>query len=82
MVVKMSEKQFITHEPQDDDAWVCQCGNTPHTDGFFPCDRNGNEVEPVEGKWEGALYVCARCDRIIQYDTLEIVGQKSNPSEG
>ena len=80
MVVKMSEKQFITHEPQDDDAWVCQCGNMPHTDGFFPCDSSGNEVEPESGNWTD-LYVCARCGRIIQYDTLEIVGQKSDKSE-
>jgi hypothetical protein len=78
MVARIPEKQFITHEPEDDDAWVCQCGNMPHTDGFFPCDRNGNEVEPEHGMWTD-LYVCARCDRIIQQNTLEIVGQKVEP---
>ena len=49
------------------DAWVCICGNTPDSDGFFPCDAKGNEVEPVEG-WK-ELYVCANCGRIIHQST-------------
>jgi len=24
-------------------------GNQPDYDGFFPCDKDGNEMEPVEG---------------------------------
>jgi DNA-directed RNA polymerase subunit RPC12/RpoP len=31
-------------------------------------------VEPVTG-WKN-LYVCDRCGRIIQQDTLEVVGQR------
>ena len=33
----------------------------------------GNEVEPVAG-WDN-LYVCARCGRIINQDTLEVIGR-------
>jgi hypothetical protein len=68
--------EFITYEKGNEDAWVCICGNQPHHHGFYPCDEAGNEVEPVTG-WEG-LYVCAKCGRIIQKDTLEVIGQNPN----
>lgn len=29
------------------DDWTCLCGNQPHRDGFYPCDRDGREVEPT-----------------------------------
>jgi hypothetical protein len=58
----MAEKTSITHEADNDEAWVCICGNRPTYDGFYPCDEKGNEVEPVTG-WND-LYVCARCGRI------------------
>ena len=74
MPTNISEKVFITREPGDEDAWVCRCGNTPHSDGFYPCNESGDEVEPVKGNWTD-LYVCARCGTIIHYDTLEVVGQ-------
>jgi hypothetical protein len=72
-----SEKQFITHERGNRDAWACLCGNQPDYDGFYTCDCRGDEVEPEEGKWDD-LYVCARCGRIIHQDTLEVVGQNPN----
>ena len=73
-------KETITHEKHNQEAWVCICGNTPTTAGFLPCDEKGNQVEPVDGLWTN-LYVCDRCGRIIQQDTLEVVGQKrSAPS--
>ena len=67
----------ITREPGSRDAWVCICKNTPDADGFFPCDKNGNEMEPVAG-WD-ELYVCASCGRIIKQDTLEVVGRNPSP---
>jgi hypothetical protein len=67
--------EHITTEKSDPDAWHCICGNTPGSDGFFPCDENGNEMEPSKGSgWDG-LYVCARCGRIIKQDTLEVIGR-------
>ena len=73
----MAEKEFITHEAGNDEAWVCICGNLPADGGFYPCDESGNEVEPVEG-WEG-LYVCADCGRIIRYESLEVIGRNPEP---
>ena len=72
-------KEVIAHEPQDKDAWICICGNRPAGAGFYPCDKAGNEMEPVKGSsWDG-LYVCNQCGRIINMDTLEVVGQNPNP---
>lgn len=72
----MAKEEFITHEKGNKDAWVCVCGNTPASYGFFPCDKEGNEMEPVIG-WEG-LYVCGRCGRIIKQNSLAIAGQNLN----
>ena len=66
----------ITHEPQDKDAWKCLCGNTPSGDGFFPCNSKGEEVEPTHKEWTTGCYVCNKCGRIINQDTLEVVGQR------
>ena len=72
-------KEFITHELGNDDAWVCVCGNRPDSDGFYTCDQAGNEVEPTQDSNGTNLYVCARCGRIIQQGTLEIVGRNPKP---
>ena len=71
----MESKEYVRHEDQDEDAWICICGNTPVSDGFYPCDKEGKEVEPVKG-WTG-LYVCNRCRRIIDQSTLEVVGRRT-----
>jgi hypothetical protein len=70
------ERVFISHEEGDHDAWKCICGNIPCNDGFYPCDYVGKQVEPVEGEWEGNLYVCASCGRIINCVSLEVVSQR------
>jgi hypothetical protein len=67
----------ITHETGSDEAWVCICKNTPDAEGFFPCDKEGNQMEPEAG-WED-LYVCAKCGRIINQKTLEVVARNPNP---
>jgi hypothetical protein len=54
-------------------AWVCVCGNTAVGVGFYPCDKDGNTVEPVGG-W-GGLFRCDKCGRIIEAETREIVGR-------
>jgi len=72
----ISTKEHIKHEDGNKEAWVCICGNTPSSDGFYPCDNDGNEMVPAEG-WEG-LYVCARCGRIIEQNTLEVIDQNPN----
>jgi hypothetical protein len=70
-------KEHITHERGIDEAWICRCKNTPLGDGFFPCDNEGKEQEPVAG-WND-LYVCARCGRIIDQKRLQVVGRASVP---
>ena len=67
-------QEFITHETGNSDAWICICGNQPDYYGFYACDETGTEVEPVSG-WPG-LYVCSRCGRIIQQDSLKIIGRR------
>jgi len=72
------KKEFITHQKDDSDGWICICGNVPAANGFSPCDIQGNEMEPTtESDW-GGLYVCEECGRIIKQDTLEVIGRKSN----
>ena len=72
-------KEIITHEAGNDEAWICICNNTPVSDGFYPCDEDGNEIVPARGSgWEN-LYVCASCGRIINQETLEVVGRNPNP---
>lgn len=62
------------HEPHDETAWICLCGNTPDSDGFVPCLSGGEEVEPTEGsEWEG-LYRCERCLRIIDQSDWRVTG--------
>ena len=56
-----------------EDKWECRCGNTHESEGFEPCDEFGKEVLAELGPWDGALYVCTRCWRVINGDTLEIL---------
>ena len=57
------------------DWFICNCGNEPDNDGFFSCLSTGEIVSPtLNGEWEGSLYLCERCNRIINGETLEVVG--------
>lgn len=67
-------QEIVPLEAGERDAWVCLCGNEPDSDGFYPCDETGTEMETVAG-WRG-LYVCGRCGRIIQQDSLKVIGRK------
>jgi hypothetical protein len=71
----MPQDEIIAHEDINEEAWICLCGNLPSGDGFHPCDEEGKAMEPVTG-WNG-LYVCFRCGRIIEQDSLRVVGRKS-----
>ena len=72
----MNAKEHIAHEPGNPDAWVCICKNEPSDDGFYPCNEQGDEVNPIAG-WDG-LYVCNRCGRIIRQETLEVLGRRAS----
>lgn len=68
----------ITHEQQDRDAWLCICGNTPDTGGFYPCDEDGDLIEPG-GDWD-RLYRCERCGRVIDDRDHQVIGINLNPN--
>lgn len=42
----MVTKEHISLEANSSDSWICVCGNTSFSDGFFPCDKNGDEIVP------------------------------------
>lgn len=67
-------EETITRETGwGDDAWICICGNDT-SGGFYPCNRDGKQVDPSPEDWKEALYVCMDCGRIIEQDTLKVVG--------
>lgn len=68
----------IRCEDEDSDAWVCVCGNRPTVEGFFPCDWSGEKLEPGLEPWPDALYLCGRCGRIIDADTLAVMSLDSD----
>jgi hypothetical protein len=59
------------------DEWECVCGNRPRLEGFYPCNEQGEQVEPTPGDWTTDCYVCDRCGAIIDQSTLEIDGQRA-----
>ena len=58
----------------------CLCGNRADLDGFFACLGGGTPVEPADlpGLWEGRLYVCTRCGRIVDGETGEVSGRRDD----
>ncbi len=71
----MEERENIALENGDTDAWICICGNMPSDDGFYPCNSQGNRVEPTEKAWTTGLFVCDRCGRMINSITLAVEGR-------
>lgn len=67
--------EHITHENDNPEAWVCICGNTPSSDGFYPINSKNEEVEPVPEDWDTNQLFCNKCGRVIDQDTLEVVKQ-------
>ena len=70
--------EFITHEEQDREAWVCVCGNMPCYNGFYACDEDGDLIEPGN-EWE-YLYRCEYCGRVINDGNLQVIGINLNPN--
>jgi hypothetical protein len=68
----------ISHMPGDEVAWICLCGNTVSGYGFYPCNTQGEIVEPTPQEWTTDWYVCDQCGRIIDEATLEVVGRRKS----
>jgi hypothetical protein len=68
MMNEMTNKETATMNAVTIDkhgAFKCRCGNTPETDGAYPCQSDGTVVEPTPEEWDGNLYVCFGCDLIF-----------------
>ena len=57
-----------------DGCWECRCGNKSNSDGFETCSEFGVLVPSELGLWDGVLWACIRCWRVINGDTLEVLG--------
>lgn len=74
-LVQISQLQKVELEvPGELDTVVCVCKNTPYESGFYPCNELGEGMEPDE-TWNGELYCCAECGKIINQRTLQVVGE-------
>jgi hypothetical protein len=68
--------EYIVEESED--WWVCKCGNQPHYEGFYTCTPIGEIISPsINDGWDEVHYVCHRCWRIIDQNTLQVVGRCS-----
>lgn len=70
--------EYILHTEESEDTWICMCGNMAEDEGFYPCNEQGNEVEPVKGEWDN-LYVCMGCGRFFNEDDMKVIGINPNP---
>lgn len=76
----MQCQERIALEDNDKDVWICVCGNTPPNDGFYTCDKKGNQVEPTkDSPWDGVLYACGSegCGWIIDQNWKWSAGIRS-----
>lgn len=77
-ILKPVTYEFITHEEEDREAWVCVCGNMPYYNGFYACDEDGDLIQPGN-EWE-YLYRCEYCGRVINDRNLQVIGINLNPN--
>jgi hypothetical protein len=71
----IEKREKIKYKGDDEDAWICICTNTHYDHNFYLCDEEGDEKEPKKVSDLNGLYVCGGCGRIIDSQTLEVVGQ-------
>jgi len=58
--------------------WECRCGNSSSSEGFRPARADGSLTLEVLGPWDGKTYACDRCGRVVDGDTLQILGHTSD----
>lgn len=75
LLPKRYSPEYIVEESSD--WWVCRCGNKPDGDGFASCNEIGERCEPTIGEWDGKHWLCESCYRIIDGDTLQVLGRCS-----
>lgn len=77
-ILKPVTGEYITHEQQQGDEWICVCKNTACYDGFYACDEDGNLIKPGnDGEY---LYRCEYCGRVINDKDHQVIGVNLNPN--
>lgn len=59
---------------EEAESYECGCcGNMSSSDGFYPCNSDGEAIEPTTAAGWSGLYMCARCGaiRAIEDDPAE-----------
>ena len=64
------------------DWFVCMCGNSPASDGFYTCLPSGKIVSPsvTDGNWDEEHIICAGCNAIYNQNEMTQVGTATHPS--
>ena len=74
---KTTEQKIKNTSDNPKDPWlVCVCQNTAESDGFVTCSSSGAYCPPLPRKWDGIHLCCSRCGRIVNQNTLAIIGQR------
>lgn len=73
--------EVIDYEGTDELCWVCKCGNSPDSDGFYTCDKDGNLIEATTNSVWDNLYRCACCGRVLDQRDRRVLGINLNPNE-
>ncbi|OXM59564.1 hypothetical protein CF165_47025 [Amycolatopsis vastitatis] len=71
-VPTLAPVNITTITAEEIDRWLCECGNTPHGDGFDFVDRHGNSVDPTPEQWPEPLYMCNNCGLVMDAATVDI----------
>lgn len=62
-------------DPNNHDIHICGCGNDDTKKGFYACLPSGEKVEQEDlGLINYTLTACARCGRLYDPDTSDMVG--------
>jgi hypothetical protein len=70
--MEVSMNQNVISYDSEYDVLTCTCKNTVESDGFYPADQYGVEIEPtINGEWDGSTWVCARCLALCHFTFTE-----------
>ena len=60
------KKNIIEVNVDNVENYICKCGNTSSSDGFYPCDDFRKQVEPNAGTDWNYTYNCSRCNCVLK----------------